>query len=1114
MATCRKWLCCLLALALLLTSACVPAFAEETYTASAKGFGGDVTVTLTLDGNRLTGVTAEGANETPGVGTVALEKLPAQMRRTGTIAVDAVAGATFTSQAVLAAAADALAQAGLTAEQLVPAEADAQAVATDVNCDVVIVGAGAAGMSAAIEAANLGMNVIVVEKMSMVGGTTTLASTAINAGGSSIQAKLGIEFSAEDYYAKESSTANGKRMSEDYLRVLTSKSGEAIDWLVDMGADLGRVINNMQHTPTDGGSLGAMLVPLLSSQMDAKGVDVRTDTKAVSLIEANGKVCGVAVEDPDGSYTIGANAVVLATGTFAASPEMVSKYTPAWAGYPSTSAVGCTGDGINMALELGAAVANMDVAVTQTFAYDTGKGAISMTNVRHNGAILVNNQGVRFASESAVKAVDIKAQDGGYGFLIFDQTVMDSAAFIQQYNELGYFTKGETIEELAEKLGLPAAQLAETCARYAGFVKAGKDEDFGRASSMFSAIDTAPFYGVKISPANQSTFGGLVTDVSTRVLREDGSAIEGLYAAGEVCNYSIYTTSPVVYGRIAAQTAYAEMNGQLNPGTYTVSAQGNNGSVKLAVTVDAHAITGIEVVSHSETKGIGTVALERLPQEIVAAQSLNVDTITSATRTCTAIKMAVSEALDRAGVGTAALTPVAVEKEASVYSDCTADAVIIGAGGAGMAAAIKAAEKGLNVILLEKMDLIGGTTVMAAVGVNAGGSDLQLAMDPVYTADMFYEYLSSIGTGIDAAGKTVVPLRPDYAYAFAYNSADMINWMTEIGVPLYALNNSHSHQMTTKENGLFGEVLVEKMAEQLQEKGVDVRVASKATEIVMKDGKMAGVKVAYNGGEYTIATNYAVIATGGYGSGKEVVAEFAPEWAGYPSTEAVSATGDGIYLALNAGGSVSDMNAITFRTLAVGADDEGGAVGMQNAPKAGAMLVNASGVRFINESTGNQALMEAVKAQEGNCAYVILTQEMVDGNADMATAYKKQALVKAATLEELAEKLGLPADALKATAEKYSAAVAAGKDEEFGREKMTLAVAEGPFYGAKVKPSKHICTGGITINGKAEVLNENDEPVPGLYAAGETTNHGNHPVSAAVVFGRIAADEIAEKLGK
>ena len=553
----KKTFSLLLALMLCLISGSALA---DTVSATAQGFGGDVTVTLIVEDNTLTDVKIVGDNETASIGAAAIEKMAGNMLAAGTIEVDAVAGATKTSTAVLAAAADALAQANLTADQLVKAEGSAEAeAAEDVSCDIVIVGAGAAGMSAAIEAADLGLNVILVEKMSIVGGTTSLASTAINAGDSSVQKALGIQFSVEDYYAKESSSANGKLMSEEYLRTLTGKSGEAIDWLVGMGMDLGRVINDMQHTPSDGGSLGAMMVPVFRDNVISRGVDLRVDTKAVSLTTDGDTVNGVIVEGPNGSYTISAPAVVLATGTFAASPEMVDQYTPTWSGYPSTSAVGCTGDGINMALAVGAAIDNMEIAATQTFAYDTGNGAISMTNIRHNGAILVNTQGERFASESGVKAVNIKEQEGGYGFLIFDQTVVDSAAYVQGYKDLGYFVEAETLDALAEALGVPADKLTATCERYAGFVANQNDEDFGRASSMFSAIDTAPFYGVKISPANQSTFGGIVTDTASHVLREDGSVIAGLYAAGETCNYSIYTTSPVVYGRIAAQTACEEI---------------------------------------------------------------------------------------------------------------------------------------------------------------------------------------------------------------------------------------------------------------------------------------------------------------------------------------------------------------------------------------------------------------------------------------------------------------------------------------------------------------------------------------------------------------------------
>lgn len=550
----------------------------------------------------------------------------------------------------------------------------------------------------------------------------------------------------------------------------------------------------------------------------------------------------------------------------------------------------------------------------------------------------------------------------------------------------------------------------------------------------------------------------------------------------------------------------------LTPGVYTASAQGNNGPVTVEVECSETAILSVTVTDSSETKGIGTVAAEQLTKDIVAAQSTDVDNISSATLTCTAIKLAVNDCIEQAG-GKEALTPVELPDDTVYYQDGTADMVVVGAGAAGLSAAIKGGELGLNVVLLEKMDLIGGTSVMAGVGINAGGSSIQMESETPYTAEMFYEYLSSIGVGVDEKGKTTVPLREDYARAFADNSASMIEWLLGLGMPLKATAN-HSVQMSTTEDGLFGEVLIEKLTGEVEGlDNVDVRTGNKAVEIVMEDGKVAGVKVEQaDGSTYVIQTSYAVLCTGGYGSGTDILEEYAPEWLGYPSTEAISATGDGLKLALAAGGAVSAVDAITYRTLAIGHDDMGGAVGAQNAPKAGAVLVNAAGERFVNELASNEELMQAVKAQEGDACYIILTQEMLDANAEMTQIKNKNALIQADTLEELAEKLGVDSTVLAETAAAYNQAVASGTDEAFGRETLTYSLEEGPYYGAKAKPSKHICTGGITINGNAEVLDAQDQPVTGLYAAGETTNHGNHPVSAAIVFGRIAAEQIFEKV--
>ena len=270
-------------------------------------------------------------------------------------------------------------------------------------------------------------------------------------------------------------------------------------------------------------------------------------------------------------------------------------------------------------------------------------------------------------------------------------------------------------------------------------------------------------------------------------------------------------------------------------------------------------ITECTAVGNDETPGIGSNAIEQLPAAIVAAGSADVDGVTGATFTSDAVKAAVRAALDQANGKTAtaafaagtyrvsamgcnglieldvtlgettieAITVVseketigigdeAIEKPAEAAAeDCTAEAVIIGGGAAGMTAAIKAAQKGVKVILLEKMDLLGGTSVMAGVGTQAGGSKLQLAKENPYTADEFFEYLKGLGHKEEKI-PTAAPISEDYAYTLAYRSGEMMDWLSEIGLPMQATaEHSNAHSLSSKENGLFGEQLVRALKEQL-----------------------------------------------------------------------------------------------------------------------------------------------------------------------------------------------------------------------------------------------------------------------------------------------------------
>lgn len=456
------------------------------------------------------------------------------------------------------------------------------------------------------------------------------------------------------------------------------------------------------------------------------------------------------------------------------------------------------------------------------------------------------------------------------------------------------------------------------------------------------------------------------------------------------------------------------------------------------------------------------------------------------------------------------------EQTAQAPQDETADMVIIGAGAAGMSAALKAAEHDVSIILLEKQGILGGASALASSGINAGGSDLQMATETPYTADDFYQYALSWDYGYDRVGYRVVPVREDYAHTFAYNSADAANWIASLGVQMAAKSESNSLQLADKSQGAFGAVYTRALIAELDKHDtIDVRKNSRATKILTDDtGAVCGVTVSTKEGEYTIHTKAVLIASGGYASADSAFYQtYAPEWDGYYSYGAAGATGDGIVMADELGAQLLGMDAITCTTATVGEANKSGALSVANALKGGAVLVNAEGNRFVNEAAKTADMMEAIKAQTDACGYLIADQATLDQNEDLQAVEKAGKLVTGATAEELAEALGLDAEALQASLSEVSEGAAAGADA-FGNDAFVSDYASGPYYGVLVKPARRITTGGIVTDGQARVLDENDEPIVGLYAAGEVTAYGAHPLSAATIFGRQAADSMVSFLGK
>ena len=573
------------------------------YTATAAGQGGEgnpVSVTLTLENSRIVGCTAEGPGETEGIGSKAIESMPGAIASSGSIAVDTVSGATVTSNAILNAAAAALESAGLnpddyrTAAETADTSA-ASAPAEDVtkSCDVVIVGAGGAGMTAAVVASDAGHRVILVESQSMVGGNSVRSTGGMNAGRTVFQdtnefgESAGVEkmlknaesysgvnedvikelaatvktqwdayqakpegyFDSVELFELDTMIGGSGKNDPALVKTLAENSASAIDWLDEVGAELhnvgafGGASVKRIHRPVNAEgktiSVGAYVIPILEKNLADRGIEVLFDTTAKKILMDGGKASGVEAEtSKGGKVTINAKAVIIASGGFGANNEMVvAQNHPELKDYITTNAAGILGQGIEMGKEVGAATVDMDQIQLHPTVHvaEDGSANLITEGLRGDGAILVNAEGERFYDEVSTrdKVSDAENQQtGGYAWLIVDQKMYDKSAVIQGYVSKGWTVTGATAEELAKEMKIDEATLAKTLETWNSYVEKKEDPDFGRTS--FAEKLEGPYYALTVQPGIHHTMGGLKINSAAEVLTEAGEAIPGLFAAGEV----------------------------------------------------------------------------------------------------------------------------------------------------------------------------------------------------------------------------------------------------------------------------------------------------------------------------------------------------------------------------------------------------------------------------------------------------------------------------------------------------------------------------------------------------------------------------------------------------
>ena len=614
---------------------------------------------------------------------------------------------------------------------------------------------------------------------------------------------------------------------------------------------------------------------------------------------------------------------------------------------------------------------------------------------------------------------------------------------------------------------------------------------------------------------------------------------------------------------LASATMALSLVGCSTGKTYTGEAFGHDkeNPVKVTLTIKDKTITKVEVDASHETNGIGSKAAETMPGAIVAANSLEVDGVSGATQTSKAIIEAATAALKQAGLEPSDLVSKNTSTTKAKDIEETVDVVVVGAGGAGMTAAITATDAGKKVIVVESQPIAGGNSVRSTGGMNAAKTPYQdknefkeaagvektlataaekFADNATITAlaatvksqwDAYQAnpqgYFDSVelmelDTMIGGKGKN----NPELVKALAENSADAIEWLASIGAEVKnvgafggaSVKRIHRPVNADGKVTAVGAYIVPILEKNLQDRNVQFLFDTTANEIIMKDGKAVGIKgTGKDGHKVTINAKSVVIATGGFGANAEMVEKYKPELKGFATTNAEGAQGQGIDMATAVGAATVDMDQIQIHPTVHIEEDGNAHLITEGLRGDGAILVNAEGKRFYDEVSTRDKVSAAIIEQTDKSAWLVVDQAMVDKSAVIAGYIKSGYTVTGATYEELAKAMGVDEATFTSTMNTWNQAVEAKSDAEFGRTSFANPLTTAPYYAIKITPAVHHTMGGIVINPKAEVLNEKGEAISGLYAAGEVTGGvhganrlGGNAVADFVVFGRISGQSAAD----
>ncbi|MDU2673277.1 MAG: FAD-dependent oxidoreductase [Clostridium sp.] len=549
-----KKIICLVTMASLLLAGCSTTNkGAKTSQGTGHGYGGEIKVELSTEDGKITNINVVSNHETSVVYDRALPILTERIIEAQSPVVDSVSGATFTSFGVKKAVAEAMKEAGI-GEYEISFDTQGPAVEKkdleEVKTQLVVVGGGPAGLSAAIEAKQNGVEeVIVIEKLDILSGNGKFDMNFYDLINSEAQKANGIEDSAEALVADLK--AEGAWDTDERLMAQAEGEMELDQWLRAMGINLNYNYGGRGHMAEADAYAGEHIQAKMEEKVNELGIDVRTGTKGLDLIMENGKATGVKVECKEGTYDIKADAVIMATGGFSNNKELLAKYAPGTERLETSNQMGTTGDFIPVFEANDIKLEKMDnIRIFPNII----SGRRDLTG--GGSTIYVNKNGERFIDETKgglTLGNAVLDQEGG-AFYIYDQDLYEKSYRLQKHNNLGYHVQADTLEELAEKLGINAENLVKTI-ETANKAVDGEIADPFREKALGDKIDKGPYYGVKFEAGVHMTKGGVAANEKAEVLNNDDQVIEGLYAAGEVANSSAAYSASVVFGRISGEEA-------------------------------------------------------------------------------------------------------------------------------------------------------------------------------------------------------------------------------------------------------------------------------------------------------------------------------------------------------------------------------------------------------------------------------------------------------------------------------------------------------------------------------------------------------------------------------